>query len=177
MLYVSMQTFALPGTIYLSLLSGALFGVWRGLALVSGKSCALPKHSCCEDSNARLECFLAYAVVSTLGSATCYTLSCQLGRNLAKLVWPVEIEKFAAEVEQRRNDLLNYIIFLRVTPILPNTFINVASPIVNVPLTPFILGEQTFAILLGVHIDLRKLELLMLMQGRFWGVSPTTLWR
>lgn len=41
----------------------------------------------------------------------------------------------------RRRELLNYIVFLRVTPILPNTFINVASPIVGVPLAPFALGE------------------------------------
>ena len=42
----------------------------------------------------------------------------------------------------RRRELLNYIIFLRVTPILPNTFINVASPIVGVPLAPFALGKR-----------------------------------
>lgn len=45
----------------------------------------------------------------------------------------------------RRRELLNYIVFLRVTPILPNTFINVASPIVGVPLAPFALGELTAA--------------------------------
>lgn len=45
------------------------------------------------------------------------------------------------QVVKRQGDLLNYIIFLRVTPLLPNTFINVTSPIVGVPLAPFMLGE------------------------------------
>jgi hypothetical protein len=35
---------------------------------------------------------------------------------------------------------LNYILFLRVTPTLPNTFINLASPIVDVPYHTFLLG-------------------------------------
>ena len=36
MVYIFMQTFAIPGTVSLSLLSGALFGVVRGLLLVAG---------------------------------------------------------------------------------------------------------------------------------------------
>lgn len=43
-------------------------------------------------------------------------------------------------MDRRRGDLFNYIIFLRVTPILPNIFINIASPVVNVPLRPFALA-------------------------------------
>ncbi len=38
MVYIFMQTFAIPGTVSLSLLSGALFGVARGLILVAGSS-------------------------------------------------------------------------------------------------------------------------------------------
>jgi uncharacterized membrane protein YdjX (TVP38/TMEM64 family) len=37
------------------------------------------------------------------------------------------------QVVKRREKLLNYMLFLRVTPTLPNTFINFASPIVGVP--------------------------------------------
>lgn len=48
MLYILMQTFAVPGTLSLSLLAGALFGVLKGLLLVSGKHTAryhlLPIH-------------------------------------------------------------------------------------------------------------------------------------
>uniref|UniRef100_A0A383W526 Golgi apparatus membrane protein TVP38 n=1 Tax=Tetradesmus obliquus TaxID=3088 RepID=A0A383W526_TETOB len=108
MLYSIMQTFAIPGTISLSLLSGALYGSTRG--------------------------FLLVAAVSTAGSCSCYGMSCLLWRPIARAVWADRIEGFKSEVAKRRHDLLSYIIFLRVTPMLPNVFINVASPIVGVPL-------------------------------------------
>lgn len=41
---------------------------------------------------------------------------------------------------RRRERLLNYMLFLRITPTLPNTFINVASPIVDVPYHTFFLA-------------------------------------
>jgi len=44
------------------------------------------------------------------------------------------------QVENHSEHLLNYIIFLRITPFLPNWFINIASPVINVPLTPFFVG-------------------------------------
>jgi len=51
----------------------------------------------------------------------------------------------AVQVDRRRGDLFNYIIFLRVTPILPNIFINIASPVVDVPLQSFAMGERIAA--------------------------------
>ena len=35
---------------------------------------------------------------------------------------------FPQKVDKHRNDIFNYMIFLRVTPFLPNWFINIASP-------------------------------------------------
>uniref|UniRef100_A0A0D3DEP8 VTT domain-containing protein n=1 Tax=Brassica oleracea var. oleracea TaxID=109376 RepID=A0A0D3DEP8_BRAOL len=43
-------------------------------------------------------------------------------------------------VARRKDGLLNYMLFLRLTPTLPNTFINVASPIVDVPYHIFFLA-------------------------------------
>jgi uncharacterized membrane protein YdjX (TVP38/TMEM64 family) len=114
MLYVIMQTFAIPGTVSLSLLSGALYGSTHGFMLI--------------------------AVVSTLGSCSCYCMSKLFGRPVARAIWKEKLDQFSAEVAQRNHDLLSYIIFLRVTPVLPNVFINVASPIVGVPLWEFFLG-------------------------------------
>lgn len=45
-----------------------------------------------------------------------------------------------SQVSRRRERLLNYMLFLRLTPTLPNTFINVASPIVDVPYHTFFLA-------------------------------------
>jgi len=44
------------------------------------------------------------------------------------------------QVEKHKGDLFNYVVFLRVTPILPNWFINLTAPVIGVPLMPFALG-------------------------------------
>ncbi|MCD7466191.1 hypothetical protein HAX54_002643 [Datura stramonium] len=47
-------------------------------------------------------------------------------------LWPDKLRFFQAEI-CRRDKLLNYMLFLRITPTLPNLFINLASPIVDIP--------------------------------------------
>ena len=44
------------------------------------------------------------------------------------------------KVKNQKNNLLYYIIFLRITPFVPNWFINLASPLIDIPALPFILG-------------------------------------
>jgi uncharacterized membrane protein YdjX (TVP38/TMEM64 family) len=119
-MYVFMQTFAIPGTLSLSLLSGAFFGLKFGYPLVS--------------------------VISTIGSTSCYLLSWCVGKPLVCAIWPEKVELYRSEVARRRKDMLSYMLFLRVTPVLPNTFINVASPIVGVPIHVFALGAGTFTL-------------------------------
>ena len=45
-------------------------------------------------------------------------------------------------MEKHRDSLFNYLLFLRITPLLPNWFINLASPVIGVPYLPF--GVATF---------------------------------
>lgn len=143
MLYVIMQTFAIPGTISLSLLAGALYGSTKG--------------------------FLLTALVSTLGSSSCYGMSCLFGRPIAKAVWKQKLEDFRQEVAKQKSDMLSYIIFLRVTPILPNVFINVASPIVGVPFLEFMFGKQGLLRVLAVVdiLDACAQLILRLCSGMF----------
>jgi len=44
------------------------------------------------------------------------------------------------EVHKQRNGLLSYILFLRITPLLPNWFINITSPHVGIPAHLFLMG-------------------------------------
>jgi|688.fasta_scaffold396234_1 uncharacterized membrane protein YdjX (TVP38/TMEM64 family) len=44
------------------------------------------------------------------------------------------------QVNEHKNNLLNYIIFLRITPFLPNWFINITSPVIGVSMSPFFFG-------------------------------------
>lgn len=54
--------------------------------------------------------------------------------------FPERAEKWAKQVHQHRDNLFNYIVFLRVTPFLPNWFINLTAPVIGVPLFPFAFG-------------------------------------
>ncbi|XP_023738894.1 uncharacterized membrane protein At4g09580 [Lactuca sativa] len=114
--YIFMQTFMIPGTVFMSLLAGSLFGVLKGVALV--------------------------VFAATAGASSCYFLSKLIGRPLISSLWPDKLVFFQNQVAKRRSGLLNYMLFLRVTPTLPNTFINVASPIVDVPYHIFFLATS-----------------------------------
>jgi uncharacterized membrane protein YdjX (TVP38/TMEM64 family) len=43
-------------------------------------------------------------------------------------------------VEANRHNLVFYLLFLRVSPLLPNWFINIASPVIGVPLKDFVIA-------------------------------------
>lgn len=53
---------------------------------------------------------------------------------------PERVSVMTVQVKRHRDNLLNYIIFLRITPIFPNWFINISSPVIDVPFSPFFLG-------------------------------------
>ncbi|KAK7868243.1 hypothetical protein R5R35_000644 [Gryllus longicercus] len=112
--YIFLQTFAIPGSISLSILSGFLFPFPLALVLV---------------------CFC-----SATGASLCYLLSYFLGRRIVYKYFPEKASQWAAVVNKHRSNLLNYLLFLRVTPFLPNWFINIVSPVIDVPLFPFWLG-------------------------------------
>lgn len=112
--YIFMQTFMIPGTIFMSLLAGALFGVIKGLLLV--------------------------VINATAGASSCFFLSKLIGRPLVNWLWPDKLKFFHAQIAKRKDKLLNYMLFLRITPTLPNTFINLASPIVDIPFHVFFLA-------------------------------------
>jgi len=47
------------------------------------------------------------------------------------------INKFKIRVTANKDHLLSYMLFLRLTPLLPNWFINLTSPVVGIPVTTF----------------------------------------
>lgn len=113
--YIFLQTFAIPGSIFLSILSGFLFRFPIALLLV--------------------------CTCSAIGATLCYLLSSLLGsRRLLYRFYPDRANMWAASVSRHHDNLLNYMLFLRMTPLLPNWFINLASPVVGVPIMPFIVG-------------------------------------
>ncbi|OXB61442.1 hypothetical protein ASZ78_015548 [Callipepla squamata] len=77
---------------------------------------------------------------SGLGASFCYMLSYLVGRPVIYKYLTEKAVKWSEQVERHREHLINYIIFLRITPFLPNWFINITSPVINVPLKVFFIG-------------------------------------
>eukprot|EP00669_Euglena_mutabilis_P014719 TRINITY_DN9904_c0_g1_i1.p3 TRINITY_DN9904_c0_g1~~TRINITY_DN9904_c0_g1_i1.p3 ORF type:complete len:185 (+),score=82.20 TRINITY_DN9904_c0_g1_i1:209-763(+) len=117
--YVTLQTFSIPGTIFINVVCGSLFGLYAA--------------------------FLLTVLCATVGASGAYVASMLFGRRLFVAWFPDRIRAFTEEIEVHRHHLLSYLLFLRITPFLPNWFINIASPILGIPFPHFF-----FATLVGV---------------------------
>jgi len=110
-LYVFMQAFAIPGSLMLSVLAGALFGMLVGFAVV---------------------CFCA-----TSGATLCYLISYYIGRPVVHRFFHQKLLRISHKVQEQKDSLFSWMLFLRISPILPNWFINMTSPLLDIPLSTF----------------------------------------
>ena len=101
LLYVFLQSFAIPGPVFLSLLAGPLFGFYGGLLLVSISAC--------------------------LGACLCYWLSYFLARSTVERFFPGLLSSFRRRIEANRASLIYQLIFLRISPLLPNWYHDTAT--------------------------------------------------
>ncbi|XP_063070038.1 transmembrane protein 41A-A-like [Engraulis encrasicolus] len=112
--YLYKQAFAIPGSSFLNILAGALFGPWEGLPLA--------------------------CVLTTVGASLCYLLSQAFGKQHIVRLFPEKVAMFQNKVEDNRHSLLFFLLFLRFFPMSPNWFLNMTAPIVNIPITLFALS-------------------------------------
>jgi len=82
--YIFMQTFMIPGTIFMSLLARALFGQLGGLALV--------------------------IFAATAGASCCYFLSKLVGKPLVFSLWPDKLTFFQKQVTAGRALLVDMLL-------------------------------------------------------------------
>ncbi|XP_035265263.1 transmembrane protein 41A-B-like [Anguilla anguilla] len=111
--YLYKQSFAIPGSSFLNMLAGALFGPWQGL-------------------------FIA-CLLTTVGSTNCYFLSRTFGKHYIVRLFPDKVAVLQRKVEENRSSLFFFLLFLRFFPMTPNWFLNVTSPILNIPINMFFL--------------------------------------
>ncbi|KAM8855201.1 transmembrane protein 41A-A [Spinachia spinachia] len=109
--YLYKQSFAIPGSSFLNILAGAIFGPYQGLLLAS--------------------------VLTTVGSTMCYLLSKAFGMRYIINLFPDKVSMLQRKVEENQDGLFFFLLFLRFFPMTPNWFLNMAAPIVNVPITFF----------------------------------------
>ncbi|GJJ73593.1 hypothetical protein EMPS_05951 [Entomortierella parvispora] len=112
--YIALQAFAVPGSVMLSVLGGALFKFWVGLVVV--------------------------LLCAGIGSLSCYFISLYLGHPIVEKYLEARIAKLHEKIESKKDQLFFYFAFLRVTPFIPNWFMNVASPHLGIPVTIFFFG-------------------------------------
>jgi uncharacterized membrane protein YdjX (TVP38/TMEM64 family) len=115
-LYLFLQAFCIPGPILINVLAGSLLSFPRAL-------------------------FFA-AAVSTAGAALNFLLVRALLRGVVAGLFPARVAAFQAEAARHRASgaLFSYMLFIRVTPVLPHWFVNFASPIAGVPFGTFALA-------------------------------------
>ena len=121
----SLQAFSLPGSMYLSILGGAVWGVAR----------ALPLACCC---------------VAT-GATLCYLISAALGPALLTLpTWKAKLDKWASKIQDNKENMISFLIILRIAPLPPHWVVNVVCPHVGISIVPFWIS--TFLGIIGVSV-------------------------
>jgi uncharacterized membrane protein YdjX (TVP38/TMEM64 family) len=91
---------------------------------------------------------------ATVGASCCFGLSYTLGRGLVLKYFPAMLGKFYKKIQNNKEHTFFYMLFLRLTPLVPNWFVNIGSPIVGIPIKNFFLGT-----LFGKHISKLRFEL------------------
>ncbi|KAG6336363.1 hypothetical protein ID866_2720 [Astraeus odoratus] len=110
--YLFLQAFSLPGSMYLSILGGAVWGIPR----------ALP---------------LACTCVAT-GASLCYLISAAFGPALLTVPkWKDRLDKWSLKLASQRENIISFLIVLRIAPLPPHWVINVVCPHVGIGLVPF----------------------------------------
>ncbi|XP_076455618.1 transmembrane protein 41A-A-like [Babylonia areolata] len=112
--YVYKQTFAVPGSVFLNLLAGALFGTLHGFPLV--------------------------CLLSACGATLCFLLSHNFGKGILIHYFPDKVKFFQDKVRENSDGLFFYLLFLRLFPMSPNWFMNMVAPVIGVPIHLFFLS-------------------------------------
>src|ERR1700722_20146517 len=112
---------------YLSILSGAVWGV----------PCALP---------------LVCTCVAT-GASLCYLISATLGPALLTLPkWKARLDEWSERIQSQKDNIISFLVVLRIAPLPPHWIINILCPHLGIGLVPFWLS--TFLGVLGVSVIL-----------------------
>lgn len=106
-----MVSFGIPGSNFLPLLTGPVFGMYPGFAV-------------------------SY-ICTLIGASLCYWISFSLGKDFVQRSFPDKLKQLTTLVEENRHNLLYYFIFLRATPIVPSWFLNLSTSLLGIPFIIF----------------------------------------
>jgi len=112
--YIFLQTFMIPGPSVINILLGSIFSLVPAMLYVG--------------------------IISCVGASMNFLAVKRLLKEPITALMPKKIANFQAELARHRNHIFNYMLFIRVTPILPHWFVSLASPIVGIPFHVFVLA-------------------------------------
>ncbi|KAE8259780.1 hypothetical protein A4X13_0g787 [Tilletia indica] len=110
--YMFLQAFSIPGSMYMSILAGALWGVPIALPLVCTS-------------------------VAT-GATICYLISQTMGEALVAVPkWKARVDSWKARLAEYNDNLLSYLIIIRMMPLPPHNVVNLLSPHLGISIPHF----------------------------------------
>ncbi|EKX39748.1 hypothetical protein GUITHDRAFT_76179 [Guillardia theta CCMP2712] len=112
MAYLIKMVLALPGSPLFNLLGGALFGVPVG--------------------------FIVCMACTSIGTALCYVFFQTFGGPVVRWLLLEQLVRLDEAVRHHRRRLFYYLTVIRIFPITPNFFINLAAPLIRLPLVPHV---------------------------------------
>jgi len=112
--YIFLQAFAIPGPAIIAVLMAALFGGFRGGLMSMG--------------------------CSIIGSSICYYIFRVVGRPVLDRFFAAGVKRLQKQISLNRDNIFFFFLFLRITPILPNWFINISSGNLGISYRTFLLG-------------------------------------
>lgn len=114
-IYVGLKMLSIPAVFSLGILAGALF--------------PMPL------------CQLITGFGEAIGSSLAYLLSKAFLAPIVERFFAAKLELMRQKAAEERQFMLTFNFFLRLTPFMPNWMINLACPLVGVPLRPFFVGS------------------------------------
>ncbi|CAL8466066.1 g5602 [Coccomyxa elongata] len=112
--YLFLQVFMMPGSSFMNVLAGSLYGSATAVPMV--------------------------ALLSTAGSSGSYWLSRLVVKDVVVALFPGRIATFSRALTAQKSQMLAYLVVARLTPVVPSWFINLASPILQVPFRHFLVS-------------------------------------
>ena len=114
-IFINFVSCGIPGTAVLCILAGPVFGSYKGFALVH----------CCAVTGACMNYFLAMT----------------LGSELMEAKFPGKLAWMKSKIDQNKNELFNYLLCMRLAPVVPNVFLNMASGCLGIPFKAYFLSS------------------------------------
>lgn len=109
--YLYKQMLAIPGSVFMNVLAGAIFGLKWGFCLA--------------------------CLLTGIGASLCYLLSKYFCKEFIIHYFPERLSSLQETILVNKDRLFYYLLFARIFPMSPNWFINISSPILNIQLPLF----------------------------------------